>query len=175
MTYRDVGDERLGGIGQHRGGPHDRVAGAYRLHVHVSRVGAADSLVGHVLRVGRPRGQGLEGGRGGLREPARTQGPLLRHCGGRDLHVKAGRTCGKEEVTELHLTPRRGAGRKPGPRGALTHCGVGRQGLVGQHHLEGGRKMGCRVQPPPASRLQEARPEGPRAGEERVEGKNPPR
>lgn len=35
--------------------------------------------------------------------------------------------------------------------------------------------MGCRVQPPPASRLQEARAEGPRAGEEWVEGKNPPR
>ena len=174
VTYRDVGDERLGGVGQHRGGPHDCVAGAHRLHIHVGRVGAADSLVGHVLGVGRPRGQGLEGGRGGLGEPARAQGPLLRHCGGRDLHVKAGRTCGKEAVTELPVTPRPGAGRRPGPRGALTHCGVGRQGLVGQHHLEGGRKMGHRVQPPPASRLQEARPEGPRATEEADGGQEPP-
>lgn len=103
VTYRDVSDERLGGVGQHGGGPHHRVARAHGLHVHVSRVGAADSFVGHVLRVGCPRGQGLEGGRGRLGEPAGTQGPLLCHCGSGDLHVKAGRTCGKKEITELQV------------------------------------------------------------------------
>ena len=101
MTYRDISDQWLGGVGQHGGGPHNRVAGAHWLHIHVSRVRAADSFMGHILSVGCPGGQGLEGGRSRLREPASTQGPLLRHCGGRDLHVKAGRTCGKKEIAEL--------------------------------------------------------------------------
>lgn len=35
-VYRDIGDERLGGVGQHRGGSHNRVAGAHGLHIHVS-------------------------------------------------------------------------------------------------------------------------------------------
>lgn len=92
LTYRNIRDERLGGIGQHGGGPHNCVAGAHWLHIHISRVRAADSFMGHILSVGRPRGQGLESGRGRLREPTSAQGPLFRHCGGRDFHVKAGRT-----------------------------------------------------------------------------------
>lgn len=36
VTYRDISDERLGGIGQHGGGSHNRVAWAHRLHIHVS-------------------------------------------------------------------------------------------------------------------------------------------
>lgn len=130
--------------------------------------------MGHILRIGCPWGQGLEGGWGGLGEPAGTQGPLLRHCGSRDLHVKAGRTCGKEEVTELQVSPRCGSGRRPGLWGALTYCGVGRQGLMGQHHLEGRRETGIRVQPSPADPLQGARPEGPRAGGYQVGRKNLP-
>lgn len=35
VTYRDVSDEWLGGIGQHRGGPHHCVARAHGLHIHV--------------------------------------------------------------------------------------------------------------------------------------------
>lgn len=105
MTYRDISNEWRGSVGQHRGGSHHCVAGAHGLHIHVRRVGAADSFMRHILRVWRPWGQGLKSGRSRLREPASTQCPLLCHCGSRNLHVKTGRTCGEKEITELQAPP----------------------------------------------------------------------
>lgn len=72
--------------------------------------------MGHILGVGCPWSQGLEGGRCRLGEPASTEGSFLCHSGSRDLHVKAGRTCGEKKMTEL---------QRPSDEGPGEGCDIG--------------------------------------------------